>query len=65
MSSYDPNDGYERCIKCGELTRDVERICPICRGSERPKRKGRGVGRKPTYFQPGNPTGRNRVHDHA
>lgn len=65
MSSYDPNDGYEKCVQCGELTRDTERVCPICRGVARPQKKSRGTGRKPAYFQPGNPTRRIRAHDHA
>lgn len=64
MSKYDPDDGYKSCVRCGELTSDPERICPICKGEiVIPKRKSKGLGRKPTYYQPGNPT--HRKHNHS
>lgn len=40
MSKYDPDDGYEACTQCGELTTDVDRVCGICRGDVSvPKKK--------------------------
>lgn len=63
MSVYDPDDGLEPCTKCGQLTRQEDRVCLVCKGIIKPpKRKSRGGGRKPSYHQPGNPTRRKRNH---
>jgi len=67
MSVYDPDDGYEPCVKCGELTQDSDRLCGLCKGLyKRPKlrsfiRGGSGYS-KPRYHNPGNPTRRKYNH---
>lgn len=64
MSKYDPDDGYEECLKCGELTREPSRMCGTCSGVIVPKKqKVRGARRKPSYYNPGNPT--RRKHNHS